>query len=329
VLTIGLAVLTLLGMWILSTVGQSYFPIVEDSVGILRVEGPINESRDVIKVIKRYRENDMIKAIVVRLDTPGGSVGASEEIYRELMRARDKDGKIVIVSMGNAAASGGYYIACAGQRLFANSGSITGSIGVIAPGFNIKKTLSYVGIRPETIKSGEHKDTGSPYDDMTTNERVLIQDVINDMYRQFSTVVLRSRHKAIEKAWKDSAKVQQILNRAGTKIAADSLEWSGYTTGTVAAAAGATTASETALREMADGRVYTGDQALALGLVDEIGTLEDAIEYAGKQTGLGDDPNVVDRAPASDLPSWLGMSARRFFREALGTESSIEMRREF
>ena len=304
-------------------------PVFRSSVGVVHIEGPINESKGVIKILRSMRKTEKIKSIVLRLDTPGGSVGASEEIYREVMRARTEEKKHIVASMGNAAASGGYYIAMAAEEIFANSGTITGSIGVIAPDFNVEDTMRKLGVQSVTIKSGEHKDSGSPFREMQPEERRLIQGVVYDMYRQFFTVVLRARHDRIESVLHQHPEAfDSILNSAGTKTTTGALEWDAFTTGTAAADAKATTESETALRRMADGRIFTGDQALKLGLIDQIGTLQDAVQRAGKMAGIDKDPHIVDREPDSDLPSWLGASAGHFWQEFSRTTKSarIEMR---
>lgn len=304
-------------------------PVLTSSVGVVRIEGPINESREIVKILRSFRRSKMIKSIVLRLDTPGGSVGASEEIYREVMRARTEDKKHIVASMGNAAASGGYYIAMAAEEIFANSGTITGSIGVIAPDFNLQETMRKLGIKEANVKSGEHKDSGSPFREMAPEERRLLQGVVYDMYRQFFTTVLRARHDRIESILHQfPEQIDRILDTSGTKLTSASLEWDAFTTGTAAADAKATTASETALRRMADGRIFTGDQALKLGLIDRIGTLQDAIVRAGKMAGMEKEPHIVEREPDSDIPSWLGASAGRFWQEFSRTSKAgrIEMR---
>jgi protease IV len=306
--------------------GVSRVPVFGQSIGVVRIEGAIYDSTNVIKVLRSFRENPLIKAIVLRLDTPGGAVGASEEIYREVLRAKD-DRKKVIVSMGNAAASGGYYIASAADEIYANSGTLTGSIGVIAMDWNVQQILQKVGVRPEILKSGEHKDTGSPLREMSPEDRRLLQGVVYDTYRQFFRTVLKSRHKQIDAALETRPEqVADILAIDYTKQPGAALELEAFTTGTMAAEVGASERSEVALRSMADGRIFTGDQAAKLGLVDKIGTMEDAIRRAGEITGLGRKPPVVERRPESSIPSFLGMSARAFWREFTRPQSSIEFR---
>ena len=308
---------------------SDFVPVLSESVGVVRIEEPIDDSKAILKVIKSFRKDKNIKAIVVRLDTPGGRVGASEEIYRELKRVRELDKKPVVASMGNAAASGGYYIAAGAEEIYANAGTITGSIGVIAPGFNVEDTLKKLGIESVTIKSGEHKDTGSPFREARPEDKRLLQGVIFDMYRQFFTTVLRARHKQIDEVLaKRQDQFDEVADTSGTKNLADAIEWNAFTTGTVASVVGASQESETALRRIADGRILTGDQAMKVGLVDHIGNLHDATERAAILAGLGKDAPVVDKVPGKDLPLWFGASAGRFWREAVRARTSVEMREE-
>lgn len=303
------------------------FPVFGQSVGVVRIEGPINESQHVVKILKSFRESPLIKAVVLRLDTPGGAVGASEEIYREVRRIVEKEKKPVVVSMGNAAASGGYYIAAGADEIYANAGTITGSIGVIAMDWNIEGILDKVGIESEVLKSGEHKDTGSPLREMRPEDRAYLQGVIFDTYRQFFRTVLGSRHEEIDKALADRPQaVDDVLSTATTKIPTGGREWQAFTTGTIAAEFGASLASENALRLMADGRVYSGEQARVLGLVDKIGTLEDAIQRAAELAKLGAKPHVVERSPESAMPSFLGAMAREFWQEFTRTDATIQFR---
>ncbi len=328
-ITLLLTLVTLVFAALLGSTDTDYIPVIEDSVGVIRIEDAIMESEDTVKLIRKMRENSMIKALVLRLETPGGGVAASEEIYREALKARTEDGKLVVVSMGAVAASGGYYIAAAADHIYATSGTVTGSIGVISPMFNASGTLDKLGLEEDSIATGEHKDTGSPFDQQTTTERALIQGVVNDMYRQFCQVVLQARHKPIAAAVADG-RLDAVLNAAQTKADGGGIEWSTFTTGTVASAIGVPVETETALRRLADGRIYTGEQALQVGLVDSIGTLQDAIDFAGQESGLGVDPPTVDRNPGKrDVSSWLGSSVRRFVQEATAPSSTIEFRSRF
>lgn len=298
---------------------------MRESVGIIRIEEAITDSEKIVKRIKRLREHSMVKAVVVRVETPGGGVAASEEIYREVLKIRTENEKPVIVSMGSVAASGGYYIAAAADHIYATSGTVTGSIGVIAPNFNAVETLQKLGLKQSTIATGEHKNAGNPFNEQSESERTLLQGVINDMYRQFFRVVLESRHEPILAASKTAA-FNEVLNPIGTKAEGRGIEWSTFTTGTIAQHLQVPVESETALRRLADGRIFTGEQALKVGLVDSIGTLQDAIDHAGRLCGLGDDPKTVEVKKKSYLSTLLGTSARNFLREVSASQTTFEYR---
>jgi protease-4 len=215
-----------------------------DKVGVVKVEGMIADSLETVEQIKDFARRDDIKAVVVRIDSPGGSVGPSQEIYREIQRLREH--KRVVASMGAVAASGGYYIAAGAEKIVANPGTITGSIGVIAEFVNVQELLTKIGLKGDVIKSGKFKDAGSPLREMTPEERALIQGLLDDVHRQFVEAVARGR----------------------------SLDAS-------------------VVSALADGRVFSGEQAKKNGLVDELGGLSDAIEMVAKLSGLEPDPEVV------------------------------------
>jgi protease-4 len=215
-----------------------------DRIGVVEIKGVITQSADIIETLRQYKEDDGIKAIVLRIDSPGGGVGPAQEIYREVLKIRSK--KKVITSMGSVAASGGYYIACASDLIVANPGTITGSIGVIMQFSNFEELLKKIGIKGIVIKGGEYKDIGSPFRDMTSEERKIMQEVIDNVHQQFIQAVVESRKL-------DRIKVIQI----------------------------------------ADGRILTGEQAKRLGLVDQIGNMQDAIEMASKLAGIKGKPQIV------------------------------------
>jgi len=208
-----------------------------EKVGVIEIEGPILDSKYVVQDIKRFREDDSIKGIVVRIDSPGGGVGPSQEIYREIRKTISV--KHVIASMGAVAASGGYYIAAAADGIVSNAGTVTGSIGVIMGFTNFKTLLDKIGLTPVIVKSGAFKDTGSPVRDMTEDEKALLQDLVGNIHSQFVSAVAQGR------------KMEQSRVEA-----------------------------------LADGRIFSGEQARKLGLVDRIGNLEDAIEWAGRLGGI-------------------------------------------
>lgn len=225
-----------------------------DRVAVVRVQGVIYDSRSVIQNLQRYANDDRVKAIVLRVDSPGGGVAASQEIYQEMLRLRQEKRKTIVVSMGSVAASGGYYLACGADHVVANPGTVTGSIGVIAEWYNYGSLLDMAGLKPEVVKSGALKDIGSPVRPMTPEERTVLQGMIDGMYNQFVGVV--------------------VLARSG-KQGLD----------------------ESKIRALADGRVFTGDEAFRNGLVDEIGNERTAVLAAAKLVGISGDPVVVEPPP--------------------------------
>jgi len=206
-------------------------------VGVVEIEGAIADARDTIEHIRRFREDEDIKAIVIRINSPGGAVGPSQEIYREIRKTVET--KKVVASMGAVAASGGYYVACATDGIVANPGTITGSIGVIMGYTNFRQLLDKIGMVPVVIKSGPYKDTGSPTREMRDDEREILQSITGNIHEQFVTAIAEGRKM-------DRAQVEQA----------------------------------------ADGRIFTGEDAKARGLVDRLGNFEDALEWAGKLGGI-------------------------------------------
>src|SRR3990167_4710392 len=162
-----------------------------DKVAVVEVDGIITEPDTINKQIKEYGERDDVKAIVIRINSPGGGVGPSQEVYKEVKKASAK--KKVVASMGAVAASGGYYIAAAANKIIANPGTITGSIGVIMEFANAEGLLSKIGFKGYVIKSGEYKDIGSPLRSMKEDEKRLIQGVIDDVHEQFINIVAENR----------------------------------------------------------------------------------------------------------------------------------------
>jgi protease IV len=227
--------------------GSPGFSLSSDQVASLEVEGVISDSKEFVDQLKEY--GGRCKSVVVRINSPGGGVAASQEIYEAIKKFRAETHKKVVVSMASVAASGGYYIACASDRIYANPGSITGSIGVIAEWYNYGDLLKWAKMQSVVIKSGALKDAGSPTRPLTEEEKAYFQSLINNMYGQFVSAVSSSR---------------------GMK--------------------------EADVRKLADGRVYTGQEAKQNHLIDEIGTLQDAIAAAGKMAGIQGTPKVVSPA---------------------------------
>jgi protease-4 len=215
-----------------------------DKIAIVEIRGVIAQSSAIIEEIHEYLDDDGVKAIILRIDSPGGGVGPSQEIHREILKVKEK--KKIVTSMGSVAASGGYYIACASDLIVANPGTITGSIGVIMEFTNIEELFKKIGIKGVVVKSGELKDMGSPFREMTPEEKRVIQEVIDNVHQQFIKAVAEGRKL-------DRSKVTQI----------------------------------------ADGRIMTGEQAKQLGLVDQIGNLDDAIDATAKLVGIEGKPNIV------------------------------------
>ncbi len=218
-------------------------------IGYVQISGTITSSSKTVAWIDTLINSENVPAILVRISSPGGGVVPSYEIYRKLMEAKEK-GKIVVVSMGSMAASGGYMIACAGDVIVANPGSITGSIGVILEAPDVSELMQKLGIRMNTIKSSRYKDIASPYRPMKPEEKDLLKNVIMDVYEQFVQIVADSRG-----------------------LPADSV------------------------RKIADGRIFTGRQAYEIGLVDTLGTLDDAIRIAADLAGIENTPKLKRQKP--------------------------------
>jgi protease-4 len=165
--------------------------VAGDRVGVVEVTGPITDSKKILKELDDFREQDNVKSVVVRIDSPGGSVGASQEIYDAIKQTRKT--KKVVASMGSLAASGGFYIACAAEKVFANPGTLTGSIGVIFEIPNVQGVLKWAGIQMQTLKAGKMKDAGSPFRELTPDEQAYFQGVLSDVHKQFIDAVAEGR----------------------------------------------------------------------------------------------------------------------------------------
>ncbi len=180
-----------LAVTVASFMGQPTNLVIGDKVGIVEIYGVIDDSKQLIEQLHDFRDNDSIKALVLRVDSPGGGVGPSQEIYDEVL-ALDKL-KPVVVSMGSVAASGGYYVAAAAREIVANPGTITGSIGVIMEFANFQQLLEKIGLSSDVVKSGPYKDIGSPTREMSAAERAILQDLIDDVHSQFVSSVAEGR----------------------------------------------------------------------------------------------------------------------------------------
>ena len=173
----------------------------KNRIGIVDIAGLITDSRYITNQVKKFRQDKRIRGIILRIDSPGGTVGPSQEIYDEVLKTRES-GKTIYASMGAVAASGGYYIASAAEKIFANPGTLTGSIGVIMAFSNAKGLMEKIGLQPEIVKAGEYKDIGSPARAMTQKERNLLQSVVTDVHQQFIEAVASGRDISVAEVTK-------------------------------------------------------------------------------------------------------------------------------
>ena len=244
--TIIIIVIVVIGVLFFLLIGR---PLVQggsigDKVAVIDITGAISRTQTTIEQIHQYRDDETVKAIVLRINSPGGSVAPVQEIYSELKKLE----KPIVASMGSTAASGGYYIAAIADEILANPGTLTGSIGVIMQFTKIKGLYEKIGLEQQVVKSGKFKDTGSPVRDLTDEERELLQITLDDVHNQFIDAVFEAR--------------QEHLTRE--EIVA-----------------------------LADGRIFSGQQALEHKLVDQLGNLPDAIDRAGELGGIEGKPKVV------------------------------------
>ena len=173
----------------------------KNRIGIVDITGLISDSQYIVNQVKKFRKDKRIRGIILRIDSPGGAVGPSQEIYNEVLKTRE-NGKTIYASMGALAASGGYYIASAAERIFANPGTLTGSIGVIMVFSNAQGLMEKIGLQPEIVKAGEYKDIGSPARAMTQKERNLLQSVVTDVHQQFIEAVANGRNISVAEVTK-------------------------------------------------------------------------------------------------------------------------------
>lgn len=218
--------------------------VEKPGIGLVEVKGMILDSRETVRQLRHFLKDDDVRAVVLRVDSPGGVVAPSQEIYDEVRKFAAK--KKIVVSMGSLAASGGYYISAPATLIYANPGTITASIGVIIKLSNIEALMDKIGIKATVVKTGKYKDSGSPVRELTEEDRAMFQSVIDSTHNQFVKAVA-----------------------SGRKLPEDEV------------------------RRIADGRVLSGEQALGLKLVDRLGTLQDAIEEAGRLAGIKGEPEVI------------------------------------
>ena len=229
-----------------------------DKIGVVDLEGVILDPAIVVPQLKKFGDDDSIKAIILHVNSPGGGAAASEEIYRAVKRIRDEKKKRIVSSISTVGASGAYYVSCGTNKIFADNGSIVGSIGVIAEWVNYGDLMRWAKLKQEILTVGEFKDTGDPTRDMTPAERAYMQSLIDNMYGQFVQAVADGRH----------AKVEDI-------------------------------------KAIANGRVWTGQEALSLHLIDQVGDFQVAVDDTAKSVGIKGEPTLVrperDRKTLMDL----------------------------
>jgi protease IV len=235
-----------------------------DEITMIEINGPIYQSDDIIRRIKRFRKGSR-KALILRLNSPGGAVAPSQEIYSEVLRARENK-KIVVASMSSLAASGAYYIASACDKIVADPGTLTGSIGVIAEFPDASGLLKKVGLSLQTIKSGKFKDTGSFSRPMNLLEREYLQETINDVFQQFLGSVVDGRRAVFQQ------KLGLNLKKKPEQVTDQEIR--NY------------------LIPFADGRVLTGKRAYELGFIDKLGNYYDAVELTANLAGIKGEPSV-------------------------------------
>ena len=217
-----------------------------DKIGVVDLDGVIMSPSETVEELRKLADDDSIKAIIIHVNSPGGGVAASEEIYREVKRIRDQKKKYIVSSIETVGASGAYYVSSGTNKIYADSGSVVGSIGVIAEWVNYGDLMRWAKLKPEVLKVGQFKDTGDPTRELTPAERQYMQGLIDNMYGQFVQAVAEGRH----------AKVDDI-------------------------------------KPIADGRVWTGEQALGMHLIDQIADFRAAVLDTAKAVNISGEPNLV------------------------------------
>lgn len=245
--------------------------VSKDAIMKLELDGVIMDGKTFLKQLKKYRDIPEIKGVLVQINSPGGVVGPSQEIYAELKRTREVFKKPVVVSGSGLVASGAFYAAMAADKFVTNPGTLVGSIGVIMEFANLEKLYDWAKIKRFVVKTGAYKDTGAEYREMREDERKLLQSLMDDVLMQFKKAIAEGRNMPLEK-----------------------------------------------VTPYADGRIFTGEQAVALGFADQVGTLSDATELIGEMTKLGKDPEIFE--PPKEYDSIMQ------FLTAGGEESRSEVR---
>jgi len=241
-----LAVFTLVYLTLRTNEESTAFRGFGNKIGVVDLEGVIITPKVVVDQLKKFADDDSIKAIIVHVNSPGGGVAASEEIYREVKRIRDDKKKRIVASIESVGASGAYYVSSATNKIYADKGSIVGSIGVIAEWVNYGDLLHWAKLKDITMKAGEFKDTGSPTRDMTPAEKEYLQSLIDNMHGQF---------------------IQAVADGRKTKF--------------------------DDVKAIANGKVWTGEQALSMKLIDQVGDFQAAVDDTARSVGIKGEPVLV------------------------------------
>jgi protease-4 len=241
-----LAVFTLVYLTLRSNEESTAFRGFGNKIGVVDLEGVIISPKIVVDQLKKFGDDDSIKAIILHVNSPGGGVAASEEIYHEVKRIRDDKKKRIVASIESVGASGAYYVSSATNKIYADKGSIVGSIGVIAEWVNYGDLLHWAKLKDITMKAGEFKDTGSPTRDMTPAEKEYLQSLIDNMHGQF---------------------IQAVADGRKTKF--------------------------DDIKAIANGKVWTGEQALSMKLIDQVGDFQAAVDDTAKSVGIKGEPVLV------------------------------------
>jgi protease-4 len=241
-----LAVFTLVYLTLRTNEESTAFRGFGNKIGVVDLEGVIITPKTVVDQLKKFGDDDSIKAIILHVNSPGGGVAASEEIYREVKRIRDDKKKRIVASIESVGASGAYYVSSATNKIYADKGSIVGSIGVIAEWVNYGDLLHWAKLKDITMKAGEFKDTGSPTRDMTPAEKEYLQSLIDNMHGQF---------------------IQAVADGRKTKF--------------------------DDIKAIANGKVWTGEQALSMKLIDQVGDFQAAVDDTARSVGIKGEPVLV------------------------------------
>ncbi|MGC9319957.1 MAG: signal peptide peptidase SppA [Armatimonadota bacterium] len=271
-------VLVIVAVFTLASGGGQPLGGFGERVGVVTISGMISAAgeqplfgpsvggaRQTMKQLRDAADDRSVKAVVLRINSPGGSPAASQEIYEEVKRLSEE--KPVVVSMADVAASGGYYIAAAADRIVASRSTVTGSIGVRSPFLEYYKLMDEIGVDGGNLTTGRYKDTGSPWREMRPDEKKLLQSIIDGMHDQFIEAVAEGRDMEVEE-----------------------------------------------VRELADGRIYTGEQALEHGLIDETGNFYRAVELAGELGGIEGEPKLKNMGGGAGILPWMSTKAEQLAR---------------